>query len=111
MIDRIISFLREKPRKIVLTSHRNPDGDAIGSALGLAHYLHSQSYSVDIVFPNPPSIPLQGSIGYSSDFVHVFSSDPSRSEEIFQRADVLFSLDYNVASRVCLLYTSDAADE
>ncbi|MDG1881389.1 MAG: bifunctional oligoribonuclease/PAP phosphatase NrnA [Schleiferiaceae bacterium] len=100
MIDRIISFLREKPRKIVLTSHRNPDGDAIGSALGLAHYLHSQSYSVDIVFPNPPSIPLQGSIGYSSDFVHVFSSDPSRSEEIFQRADVLFSLDYNVASRV-----------
>ena len=100
MIDQIITFLREKPRKIVLTSHWNPDGDAIGSALGLAHYLHSQNFAVDVIFPNPPSLPLQGSVGYLSDFVHIFSLDSGKAKEIIKRADVLFSLDYNVASRV-----------
>jgi bifunctional oligoribonuclease and PAP phosphatase NrnA len=31
--------LLSSPKKIVITSHRNPDGDAIGSSLGLYHYL------------------------------------------------------------------------
>ncbi len=100
MIDKILRFLRETPRRIVLTSHWNPDGDAIGSALGFAHYLHGQGYHVDVVFPNLPSIPLQACLGYSSDFVHVHSLSTEHSEAVIETADVLFSLDYNVSSRV-----------
>ncbi|PIX13267.1 MAG: DHH family phosphoesterase, partial [Flavobacteriaceae bacterium CG_4_8_14_3_um_filter_31_8] len=28
----------EQPRNIVIIGHKNPDGDAMGSTLGLKHY-------------------------------------------------------------------------
>ncbi len=38
MLDRLQSFLDQHSR-ILLTTHENPDGDGIGTCLGLAHYL------------------------------------------------------------------------
>lgn len=35
------TFLSE-PRNIVIIGHRNPDGDAMGSTLGLLHYLEKK---------------------------------------------------------------------
>ncbi len=92
--------LASKSHRLVITTHWNPDGDAIGSSLGLAHYLRAQGHRVSVIFPNTASLPLQKSPGYSSEFVHVFSEDRGVAERCFDEAEGLFSLDYNTASRV-----------
>ena len=43
----------EKGEKFVLTAHLSPDGDAIGSALGMAYYLLEQGKErVHVIVPN-----------------------------------------------------------
>ena len=42
----------EKADKIVIVSHVSPDGDAIGSSLGLYHFLNTQSKTVNVIVPN-----------------------------------------------------------
>ena len=96
MEDRIIDFLRKNPGNIVLTSHFNPDGDAIGSTLGFAHYLQGQGFNVNVIFPNEPSIPLRNSLGYSSSFVHIDQHERNKTRTIMSQANTLFALDYNV---------------
>jgi phosphoesterase RecJ-like protein len=49
-IEQLLEFLAV-PRYIVITSHRNPDGDAIGSSLGLYHFLNKFGHTVRVIFP------------------------------------------------------------
>ena len=42
----------ETPRNIVIVGHRNPDGDAMGSTLGLYHYLKKKGHEPTVVVPN-----------------------------------------------------------
>ena len=37
---------------IVIVGHKNPDGDAIGSCLGLANFLKQLEHQVTVVMPN-----------------------------------------------------------
>ena len=39
-------------KKIVIISHHNPDGDAIGSVLGLYIFLKKKSFEVNVISPN-----------------------------------------------------------
>ena len=48
MLERLAAFLDGSTR-ILLCSHENPDGDGLGAALGLAHYLKSKGKDVRIV--------------------------------------------------------------
>ena len=48
MLDRFARFL-EKPQRVLLTSHENPDGDGTGAMIGLAYYLRSLGKEVRIV--------------------------------------------------------------
>lgn len=54
MLDDFARFL-EQPRRILLTTHENPDGDGTGAMLGLAHYLRSRGKEVRIVVA--PALP------------------------------------------------------
>ena len=47
-----VKKLLANPKKIIITSHRNPDGDAIGSSLGLYHYLIQLGHQVSVAFPS-----------------------------------------------------------
>lgn len=42
----------ERADKIVIVAHVGPDGDAIGSSLGLWHFLNTQDKDVNIIVPN-----------------------------------------------------------
>src|SRR5476651_354634 len=49
-----ITSLREllaRPQKIVITTHHKPDGDALGSSLGLYHYLIQHGHHVKVITP------------------------------------------------------------
>ncbi|BDU77637.1 DHH family phosphoesterase [Mesoterricola sediminis] len=48
MLNRFAAYL-EQPRRILLTTHENPDGDGAGAMVGLAHYLRAQGKEVRIV--------------------------------------------------------------
>ncbi len=92
--------LATKSHRLVITTHWNPDGDAVGSSLGLAHYLRGQGHSVQVVLPNAPSAPVQKTPGFGSGFVHIHGERPESAQRAMEDAEGLFSLDYNTASRV-----------
>ena len=49
---RLMQILRESQR-IVVTAHRGPDGDAVGSSLAWAAYLKGLGKKVDVILPTP----------------------------------------------------------
>ncbi len=54
MLERFATFL-DQHRRVLLTSHENPDGDGVGACLGLAHYLRALGKEVRIVvYPHLP---------------------------------------------------------
>ena len=44
--------LLSSPQKITIIPHKNPDGDALGSSLGLMQYLNNKSHHAVIISPN-----------------------------------------------------------
>ena len=54
MLDKIekLKEALSKPKKIVITTHRGPDGDAMGSSLGLYHFLSKINHDVNVITPN-----------------------------------------------------------
>ncbi len=93
-----IKHLLTIPKYIVITSHRNPDGDAIGSSLGLYHYLNQLGHTVRMILPSdyPPAFAWMHGI---NDII-IFDLDPDASKQAIAYADVIFCLDYNALDRV-----------
>ena len=50
-LNQLKAFLSE-PRKVVITTHKGPDGDAMGSSLALYNYLLKKGHSVHVITPN-----------------------------------------------------------
>ena len=93
-IKKILSF----PKDIAITTHRNPDGDAIGSALGLYHYLNMLGHTVWIVVPSeyPDFMVWMPDV----EKIIIYDIEPERSQEIMERSDLIFCLDFNSLDRI-----------
>lgn len=46
-----LKALLSTPKKIVITTHSNPDADALGSSLGLYHFLKGRNHDVKVITP------------------------------------------------------------
>ncbi len=86
------------PKDIVLTSHRNPDGDAIGACLALYHFLNKFGHTVRIIVPSEFPAFLDWMPGASE--ILIFDLEPERSHELVKRADLIFCLDFNALDRI-----------
>ena len=85
------------PKNVVITSHRNPDGDAIGSAIGLAEVLAGAGHKVHIISPTDYPDFLKW---FSSDAeIVVNTKDKKLAKTILNESDMLFCVDFNEASR------------
>ena len=93
-----LSQLIEESREVVITCHVKPDGDAVGSSLALYHLLQALGKTVSVITPDTPPHYLNFLPGFKD--IVVFSSNPNVAIELFERAGILFSLDYNAAYRV-----------
>ena len=93
-----VKHLLATPKKIAITSHRNPDGDAIGSSLGLYHYLVGLGHAVTVIFPS--EFPLIFSWMPDSEKVIIFDIEQARTREVILDSDVIFALDYNALDRI-----------
>ncbi len=88
----------EQSNKILLTAHISPDGDALGSLLGLYHYLKSKDKEVVMMVPN--RYPAFFSWMTGIDDVVVMEEAKPESVQIFKSSDLIFCLDYNALNRV-----------
>jgi len=89
----------EKGEKFVLTAHLSPDGDAIGSALGMAHYLSEQGKErVHVIVPNDFPAFLKWMPG--AEDVLIYNKYPDYAEQLIREADVIINLDFNEPKRI-----------
>ena len=90
--------LFSSPKKIVITTHKNPDGDAMGSSLGLYNYLILRGHTVNVITPNSYPQFLHWIPG--NEKVTVFNKHTDKAKKLFEEAEIIFSLDYNNLSRI-----------
>ena len=93
-----ISKLLSSPAQIVITSHYNPDGDAVGSALALYHILSQSGQQVNVVIPNNFPDFLKWIPG--SENAIIYETDKEQAEDLLLSAKIVFCLDYNAPGRV-----------
>ena len=90
------------PQSIVILSHTNPDGDAVGSSLAWAEILRSEGHQVTCILPNRYPYYLDFMPDISS--VVIFKNDDKgAAKEAVKRADIIFCLDFHLLSRLELL--------
>ncbi len=89
--------LLQKPAKVFITTHHKPDGDAIGSMLGLYHYLTAKGHSVTAVSPSQVPEFLMWMPG-ASGLVN-YEASPDIAKKALQDTDVIFGLDFNDFNR------------
>lgn len=90
--------LLSTPKRIVITSHANPDGDALGSSLGLYHYLKKQGHKITVIMPTE----MPQFLSWMKDFDNVLVYENTRtfSTQILKQAELIFALDYNGLGRI-----------
>ena len=93
-----IKELLSVKRKIVLTTHNNPDGDAVGSSVAMYHYLKRLGHEVAMVVPNMYPGFLAWIPGIEQ--MLVYEKHAAQVKLVLTEAEVVFSLDYNAIHRL-----------
>ena len=112
MIDtRILEITAElaKAENIVIVPHKGPDGDAIGSTLGLMHFLKNKGHKATVIAPNDYPHFLKWLPG--NDEVIIYEAEKERSDKLIAEAEMVFTLDFNDLLRSGLMYDSLVASE
>lgn len=96
-IKAIKSYFKTK-RNIVIVTHWSPDGDAMGSSLGLYNFLKLLKHKVTVITPNdyPPFLFwLPGNKN-----VLVFNEKTALAKKAVAKAEFIFCLDFNSLKRI-----------
>jgi bifunctional oligoribonuclease and PAP phosphatase NrnA len=94
----LISEKLSQPLRVLVTTHTNPDGDAIGSSLALASYLKKKGHTVQVMVPDPYPEFLAWMSGHED--ILIFSSHPGECMAAIDRAEMIIAADYNSFSRL-----------
>lgn len=95
---KIIENLLASPQKIVIVGHKNPDGDAVGSCLGLSFFLNSLGHKTTVVMPNDFPDFLKWLPGVED--IVIFEKDTKNTIKKIEAAKVVFTLDFNSLDRI-----------
>src|ERR1700744_1649690 len=93
-----LNSLLAQPQKIVITTHHKPDGDAMGSSLGLYNYLIQQGHHVKVIPPTDYPDFLSWLPGNEN--VIVYTEHQQEAANYIAEADMIFCLDFNALSRI-----------
>ncbi|MBR6760398.1 MAG: DHH family phosphoesterase [Alistipes sp.] len=92
-------LVETEPQNIVILSHTNPDGDAIGSSLAWGEALRKKGHKVTCIVPNKYPYYLDWMTGISE--LVIFKNDSEgRAIKAVAEADMLFCLDFHTLSRL-----------
>lgn len=92
-----IKNLLSSPKKIIIVPHKNPDGDAVGSSLGLYLFLKKHLHEVTVIAPNDYPDFLKWMPEEQS--ILKFESQREASKKLIDNADIIFTLDFNALHR------------
>ena len=92
------SLINNIPKNIVITTHRSPDGDAMGSSLALYHMLKKLNHQVNIITPNDYPDFLHWLPGNES--VIIYEGNEEKANKITEHADIIFLLDFGNIYRI-----------
>ena len=84
--------------QIVITAHKSPDGDSIGSSLALYHYLIQEHDQVSICHPDKAPSFLHWMKGF--DDIITWEENKEAAQKTMENASLIFCLDYNSPGRV-----------
>ena len=93
-----LKALLATPQKIVITTHHKPDGDAMGSSLGLYAYLIQNGHHVNVITPTDYPDFLYWLPNNSE--VIIYTEHQEKSVELVNEATLIFCLDFNTLSRI-----------
>lgn len=93
----IRNLISNKKNTIIVT-HCNPDGDAIGSSLGLKHFLANQNILTEVIVPN--DFPKFLKWMPESKKIIITEYKKKKVFELIRNAEVIFCLDFNTYSRI-----------
>uniref|UniRef100_UPI0039A6F396 DHH family phosphoesterase n=1 Tax=Ornithobacterium rhinotracheale TaxID=28251 RepID=UPI0039A6F396 len=96
-----LSDLKERlrtPKKILIISHRNPDGDAVGSSIALGQILNQMGHQTEVMMPND----FPKFLKFMPHSKTVFNAEfNSQGAEIkIKNAEIIFLLDFNTIDRI-----------
>ena len=86
------------PRNIVLIGHRNPDGDAVGSTMGMRRYLEPLGHRATVIVPSAYPKFLNFLDGVTD--LLVYDDDPAAVQPVLAKADVVMLMDFNSLDRI-----------
>ena len=86
-----------KSKSAVIVAHRSPDGDSVGSSVGLYHYLKKKGLNVTICHPDPAPYIFDWMLGVET----ILNAEENETEvlNLIASTDLLFCLDFNSMSR------------
>jgi phosphoesterase RecJ-like protein len=96
-VDETLSLI-ENATQIAIVTHMSPDGDAMGSALGLYQHLLGCGKSVTVVVPNRFADFLAWMPGAEN--VLIYDEMKEQTETALKKCDLLFALDFNTLTRI-----------
>ena len=103
LIERFASHLG-KAKKIVILSHKNPDGDAVGSSLACYHWLRTAFFAgeeipeINILLPHP--VPSDARYLPNSEIITDAVNNNELCNDLLYDADLIWGVDFNGVSRV-----------
>ncbi|WP_346858287.1 bifunctional oligoribonuclease/PAP phosphatase NrnA [uncultured Draconibacterium sp.] len=97
IITSVKKILTESKKKITIVPHEHPDGDAIGSALGLGQVLKNFGHEVQVISVNDYPDFLKW---FSSDVpVLIFEKEKKVAKELMFASDIMICVDFNEEKR------------
>jgi phosphoesterase RecJ-like protein len=93
-----LTKLLAQPRKIVITTHHKPDGDAMGSSLGLYNYLIQQGHHTKVITPTDYPDFLAWLPGNGE--VMIYTDHKEEAAALVADAELIFCLDFNALGRI-----------
>jgi phosphoesterase RecJ-like protein len=86
------------PHNVAIFSHRNPDGDAIGSALAMRHYLEQHGHTVHVLFPS--EFPAEFETLPGAGDCLIWDLQQEECKQVIQRKNCFVLLDFNGWQRI-----------
>jgi bifunctional oligoribonuclease and PAP phosphatase NrnA len=90
--------LLTSPKQIVITTHHKPDGDAMGSSLGLYNYLIQKGHHAKVI--TPTDYPQVFDWMPGNEEVIIYTEETEKANELINNAEIIFCTDFNNLSRI-----------
>ena len=91
--------MTEKAENIAIVTHMHPDGDAIGSSMGLFHYIRYTGKTPTVILNDRYPDSLSFLAGEGKERISVYEDSPEKALDAIRRSDLIFCLDMNSFGR------------